>query len=180
MGLKQQLQAARTAQKQASQKVVQQQQTRAVQSDEVRSRRSKAAREAQEREEALARELAELRAKQNELVEQQESARRRALAEARVDYARRAGAKVAPDVLARILPDVDPGTAEGRQAIEQFRVENAALFAPAKVPAGDLTRGIAETVDANSRKTRTPLAERKVFGVELVKNVVARNLGGDA
>jgi hypothetical protein len=48
------------------------------------------------------------------------------------------------------------------------------------VPAGDLTRGIAETVDANSRKTRTPLAERKVFGVELVKNVVARNLGGDA
>jgi hypothetical protein len=83
------------------------------------------------------------------------------------------------DVLKRILPDVDPRTTEGLQALELFRQQNAGLFGPARPRAGDVTQGAAEKVAAASKtKGRQPVEERKIFGVDLVKSVISKNLGG--
>lgn len=184
MGLKDKLVQARAKQKaawEARQRVDAERASAPKQQQQQPQRKSRASREAEERAEALARELAELKARQNELIEQQSAAQRQRLVEARVEYAKRAGAKVAPDVLARILPDVDPTTQEGRQAIEAFRSENAALFAPAKTPPGEMGKGLLDRVERNSAdKGRQPVSERKIFGADLVKKIVAKNLGGEA
>jgi hypothetical protein len=142
-------------------------------------RRSRALREA---EEARARYEAELAAQRREL-EDLKAARlaeeRSRLAAQRVEYAKRAGARVAPDVLARVLPDVDPRTPEGLQALEKFRADNAALFAPVPMKPADISGEVTQRVDkAATVKGRQPLADRKVFGVELVKRTIAKNLGG--
>jgi hypothetical protein len=176
MSIKQKLLAARASRQAASSAQKEQAQ---VKSESATKARSKAAREAEERNNILQRQIAELQAKQNDLVARQEQARRDALSEERLAYVKRLGPRVDADVLKRILPDVDPRTTEGLQALELFRQQNAGLFGPARPRAGDVTQGAAEKVAAASKtKGRQPVEERKIFGVDLVKSVIAKNLGG--
>lgn len=133
------------------------------------------------RAEELERQLAELKAEQQRLVQEQQAASAQARRRQAIEYGRKLGARVDEDTLSRILPDVDPGTAEGRQQLEAFRTSNPALFAPVPVKPADVTATAVQRIDQNAKSVgRQPIESRKVFGTELVRATVAKNLGGDA
>jgi hypothetical protein len=131
---------------------------------------------------AVAKQVEALSKRQAEMEARSTAAQREELARARVQYARRAGAKLDDEVLGRVLPDVDVNTADGRQAIEQFRSANASLFSAPPPSPGDITKGLVASIASKSEKLgqKMPIEERKVFGVKLVKSVIAKNLGGEA
>lgn len=139
---------------------------------------SRAVREARERAEKLEQQLAAQQAKLQQLEQQTQARQSAEIAQRRIEFAKRAGARVGEDVLARVLPDVDPRTPEGAQALEQFRIQNAALFAPEKAKPGDVVGEVREKIEAKSKGQRQPLSERKIFGTEFVQRVLERNLGG--
>lgn len=120
-----------------------------------------------------------LRSEQAAFLEQQRQQALAAQREEVVGYLSRAGAKVSPALLAQIAPQVDARTAEGRKALEDFRSSHADIFAPAPRAAGDVSASVVERIDKSSkRKGQTGLEDRKVFGAELVKRTIAKNLGG--
>jgi hypothetical protein len=138
----------------------------------------RAMREARERAEKLEQQLAAQQAKLQQLEAQTNARQSAEVAQRRLDFAKRAGARVGDDVLARVLPDVDPRTPEGAQALEQFRIQNAALFAPEKPKAADVTSKVREQIEAKANGQRQPLASRKIFGAEFVQRTLDKNLGG--
>jgi hypothetical protein len=139
---------------------------------------NRATREARERAEKLEQQLAFQHAKLQQLESQANARQTAEVVQRRLDFAKRAGARVGDDVLSRVLPDVDPRTPEGAQALEQFRMQNAALFAPEKPKAADVTSKVREQIEAKANGQRQPLSQRKIFGAEFVQRTLDRNLGG--
>ncbi|MBM4073933.1 MAG: hypothetical protein FJ271_34210, partial [Planctomycetes bacterium] len=76
----------------------------------------------------LERQMAELKAQQLAFLEQQRAALAATQREEVVGYLSKAGARVSPALLAQVAPQVDPRTAEGRRALEEFRAQNADIF----------------------------------------------------
>lgn len=172
MSLKQQIKSAMAARKAGASALAQPPATPKPQGE------SRAVREARERAEKLEQQLAAQQAKLQQLEQQTQARQSAEIAARRIEFAKRAGARVGEDVLARVLPDVDPRTPEGAQALEQFRIQNAALFAPDKPKPGDVVGEVREKIEAKSKGQRQPVSERKIFGAEFVQRVLERNLGG--
>lgn len=136
--------------------------------------------EAELRAAELERQMAELKSQQSAWLDQQRAALAVAQREEVVGYLTRAGARVNPSLLAQVAPQVDPRTAEGRKALEEFRSQNADIFAAAPRPAGDITAGVVERIDKTAKgKGQKGVENRKVFDAELVKKTIAKNLGGE-
>jgi len=179
MSIKQKLAQARASQKRAAEAPKPAPKPApAKTSNAARARLAEAEAKAAEMEE----QLAALSKRQAEMEARSTAAQREELARQRVQYARRAGAKLDDEVLGRVLPDVDVNTAEGRKAIEQFRSANTSLFSAPPPNPGDITKGLIDSIAAKSEKLgqKMPLSDRKVFGVDLVKSIVNKNLGGGA
>jgi ribosomal protein L29 len=136
--------------------------------------------EAEMRAAELQKQMDELRAQQVAFLEQQRAALAASQREEVVGYLTRAGARVNPSLLAQVAPAVDPRTAEGRKALEEFRSAHADIFAPAARPAGDVTAGVVERIDKTAKgKGQKGVEGRKVFDQELVRKTIAKNLGGE-
>lgn len=136
--------------------------------------------EAEMRAAELERQMAELKQQQSQWLDQQRAALAVAQREEVVGYLTRAGARVNPSLLAQVAPQVDPRTAEGRKALEEFRSQNADIFAAAPRPAGDVTAGVVDRIDKTAKsKGQKGMESRKVFDAELVKRTIAKNLGGE-
>ena len=178
MSLKAKLQAVRAAQKakQAQRAANPPASAKPVE----RSTARKGPSEAEMRAEELQRQMDELRAQQAAFLDQQRQALAASQREEVVGYLTRAGARVAPSLLAQVAPQVDPRTAEGRKALEEFRSQNADIFAAAPRPAGDITAGVVDRIDKTAKgKGQKGVDTRKVFDSELVRKTIAKNLGGD-
>lgn len=135
--------------------------------------------EAEKRAAELQAAMDKLRAEQAAFLEAQRQQALAAQREEVVGYLSRAGAKVSPSLLAQIAPQVDARTPEGRKALEDFRAQHADIFAPAPRAAGDVTSSVVERIDRSSKsKGQKGVEERKVFGSDLVKRTIAKNLGG--
>jgi hypothetical protein len=128
----------------------------------------------------LRRQFAEMKRTQQEMADRQAQSQRDAIHQERVKYAMRAGAKISPELLGRLLPDADPNTSEGRKALEDFRTAHPDIFRPPERSAADITKGLETKIEAHAKQhgQRQPLSERKLFGAELVKATVEKNLGG--
>lgn len=136
--------------------------------------------EAELRAAELERQMAELKSQQSAWLDQQRQALAVAQREEVVGYLTRAGARVNPSLLAQVAPAVDPRTAEGRKALEEFRSQNADIFAAAPRPAGDITAGVVDRIDKTAKgKGQKGMETRKVFDTELVRKTIAKNLGGE-
>lgn len=135
--------------------------------------------EAEKRAQELQEAMDKLRAEQAAFLEQQRQQALAAQREEVVGYLARAGAKVSPSLLAQIAPQVDARTPEGRKALEDFRASHADIFAPAPRAAGDVSASVVERIDkASKRKGQDGVESRRVFGEDLVKRTIAKNLGG--
>jgi hypothetical protein len=172
MSLKEQLSKLRTQQK------AQQEKRRATAVVPPKPTKKKPS-EAELRAAELEKQMADLRAQQAAFLEQQRQQLVASQREEVVGYLTRAGARVSPSLLAQVAPQVDPRTADGRKALEEFRAAHADIFAPASRPAGDVTAGVVEKIDKNAKnKGQQGIEGRKVFDHELVKKTIAKNLGG--
>lgn len=172
MGLKEQLAALRAKQKA-------QQAQRAATPPASAKPAKKGPSEAEKRAAELQAAMDKLRAEQAAFLEQQRQQALLAQRDEVVSYLSRAGAKVSASLLSQIAPQVDPRTAEGRKALEDFRAAHSDIFAPAPRAAGDVTASVVDRIDrASKSKGQKGLEERKVFGPELVKRTIAKNLGG--
>lgn len=173
MGLKDQLASLRAKQK------AKQAQRAATPKAPAKPAAKKGLSEAEKRAQELQDAMDKLRAEQAAFLEQQRQAQAAAQREEVIGYLSRAGAKVSPSLLAQIAPQVDAKTPEGRKALEDFRAAHADIFAPAARAAGDVSASVVERIDkASKRKGQTGVEERKVFGADLVKRTIAKNLGG--
>jgi len=186
MSIKAKLQAARSGQKAAAQAARDQEAARASapKAAPVQKKTDNGARARLEAAEAQAAEMAKkfdaLKAQQEQLIATQTSAQRQLIAAERIKYAQRAGAKISGELLGRLLPDVDPGTAEGRQELERFRTSHPDIFRAPEPTIGDVIKGLSEKIDAGAkaRGQKMELKDRKVFGEKLVRDTIERNLGG--
>jgi hypothetical protein len=175
MALKDQLAALRAKQK------AKQEQRRATVKAPAKPVAKKGPSEAEVRAAELEKQMADLRAQQAAFLEQQRQQLASAQREEVVGYLTRAGARVSPSLLAQVAPQVDPRTADGRKALEEFRALHADIFAPASRPAGDVTAGVVERIEKTARnRGQQKLEDRKVFDQELVRRTIAKNLGGEA
>lgn len=174
MALKDQLAALRAKQK------AKQEQRRATAAAPAKPSK-KGPSEAEARAAELEKQMADLRAQQAAFLEQQRQQLASAQREEVVGYLTRAGARVSPTLLAQVAPQVDPRTADGRKALEEFRAAHADIFAASPRPAGDVTAGVVERIDKTAKnRGQQGLETRKVFDQELVRRTIAKNLGGEA
>jgi hypothetical protein len=173
MSLKEQLAAMRAQQK------AKQEQRRATAAAPAKPAK-KGPSEAELRAAELEKQMADLRAQQAAFLDQQRQQLAASQREEVVGYLTRAGARVSPSLLAQVAPQVDPRTADGRKALEEFRAAHADIFAPASRPAGDVTAGVVERIEKTARtRGQQKLEDRKVFDQELVRRTIAKNLGGE-
>jgi hypothetical protein len=173
MSLKDQLAAMRAKQK------AKQEQRRATAAAPAKPS-NKGPSEAELRAAELEKQMADLRAQQAAFLDQQRQQLAASQREEVVGYLTRAGARVSPSLLAQVAPQVDPRTADGRKALEEFRASHADIFAPASRPAGDVTAGVVERIEKTARnRGQQKLEDRKVFDQELVRRTIAKNLGGE-
>jgi hypothetical protein len=173
MSLKEQLAAMRAKQK------AKQEQRRATAAAPAKPSK-KGPSEAELRAAELEKQMADLRAQQAAFLDQQRQQLAASQREEVVGYLTRAGARVSPSLLAQVAPQVDPRTADGRKALEEFRASHADIFAPASRPAGDVTAGVVERIEKTARnRGQQKLEDRKVFDQELVRRTIAKNLGGE-
>jgi hypothetical protein len=174
MALKDQLAALRAKQK------AKQEQRRATVKAPAKPAAKKGPSEAEVRAAELEKQMADLRAQQAAFLEQQRQQLASAQREEVVGYLTRAGARVSPALLAQVAPQVDPRTADGRKALEEFRAQHADIFAASPRPAGDVTAGVVERIDKTAKnRGQQGLENRKVFDQELVRKTIAKNLGGE-
>jgi hypothetical protein len=174
MSLKDQLAAMRAKQK------AKQEQRRATAAAPAKPSK-KGSSEAELRAAELEKQMADLRAQQAAFLDQQRQQLAASQREEVVGYLTRAGARVSPSLLAQVAPQVDPRTADGRKALEEFRAAHADIFAASPRPAGDVTAGVVERIEKTARnRGQQKLEDRKVFDQELVRRTIAKNLGGEA
>ena len=174
MALKDQLAALRAKQK------AKQEQRRATVKAPAKPVAKKGPSEAEVRAAELEKQMADLRAQQAAFLDQQRQQLAASQREEVVGYLTRAGARVSPSLLAQVAPQVDPRTADGRKALEEFRAAHADIFAPASRPAGDVTAGVVERIEKTAKnRGQQKLEDRKVFDQELVRRTIAKNLGGE-
>ena len=173
MSLKDQLAAMRAKQK------AKQEQRRATAAAPAKPSK-KGPSEAELRAAELEKQMADLRAQQAAFLDQQRQQLAASQREEVVGYLTRAGARVSPSLLAQVAPQVDPRTADGRKALEEFRASHADIFAASPRPAGDVTAGVVERIEKTARnRGQQKLEDRKVFDQELVRRTIAKNLGGE-
>lgn len=176
MGLKEQIQALRTKQKELQAQRVAKPSAPAPVASSSSRKQGDAERRAAELEQAMA----ELRAQQAQFLADQKAALALQQREEVVGYLTKAGARVNPSLLAQVAPAVDPRTAEGRKALEEFRSAHADIFAPVARPAGDVTASVVDRIDKTAKgKGQKGVEGRKVFNDELVRSTIAKNLGGE-
>jgi hypothetical protein len=174
MKLKQQLVNLRAKQK------AKQEQRRATAAAPAKPAAKKGPSEAEARAAELEKQMADLRAQQAAFLEKQRQQLASAQREEVVGYLTRAGARVSPSLLAQVAPQVDPRTADGRKALEEFRAAHADIFAAPARAAGDVTAGVVERIDKTAKnRGQQGLETRKVFDHELVRRTIAKNLGGE-
>jgi len=125
-------------------------------------------------------ELEKLRARQDAAEAARATDQRASIVAERMAYARKAGIKVGGDVLARLLPDVDPRTADGVRELEKFRTDNPDLYTRQAARPADVSKEVTDRISAPRTGQRQPIADRKIFGVDRVNAIVARNLGGES
>lgn len=136
--------------------------------------------EAELRAAELQKQMDDLRQQQAAFLEQQKAALAASQREEVVSYLTRAGARVSPTLLAQVAPSVDPRTPEGRKALEEFRTAHSDIFAPAAKAPGDVAAGVVDRIEKTAKgKGQKGIADRKVFDHELVRQTIARNLGGE-
>lgn len=176
MGLKEQIQALRTKQKELQAQRVAKPPAPAPAASSSSKKQSEVERRAAELEAAMA----ELKAQQAQFLADQKATLAQQQREEVVGYLTRAGARVNPSLLAQVAPAVDPKTPEGRKALEEFRSAHSDIFAPASKAPGDVTAGVVDRIDKTAKgKGQRGVEGRKVFNDELVRSTIARNLGGE-